>query len=350
MTPRRLDVSVVICTYTEERWERLAAAIASVRGQSRPATETIVAVDHCPPLARRLRTAFPDVVVVASTGRPGLSGARNAGLALATGDVVAFLDDDATAARDWLERLAGGYEADDVVGVGGAVLPAWETGRPRWFPAEFDWVVGCSYTGLPRARAPVRNLIGANMSFRREVFELVGGFSEDLGRLGARPLGCEETELAIRVRQRRPESRLLYEPAAVVHHHVPRQRARWRYFGARCYAEGLSKAAVSRLVGARDGLAAERHYVRRVLPRAVVTGLAPTGAGTAATVLLGLALTISGYLRGRIALASNRPAAAPGDGQGRSVTGALPSASGTPSTRSRSRASSDRSRSSSSSR
>jgi glucosyl-dolichyl phosphate glucuronosyltransferase len=88
------------------------------------------------------------------------------------------------------------------------------------------------------------------MSFRREVFELVGGFTEWLGRLGARPLGCEETELAIRIRQRRPEARLLYDPAAVVHHHVPRQRARWRYFRSRCYAEGLSKAAVSRLVGA----------------------------------------------------------------------------------------------------
>jgi hypothetical protein len=265
--------------------------------------------------------------------------------------VVAFLDDDATAAHDWLERLAEGYGADDVVGVGGAVLPAWETGRPRWFPAEFDWVVGCTYTGLPLGQAPVRNLIGANMSFRREVFELVGGFTEGLGRLGTRPLGCEETELAIRIRQRRPGARLLYEPSAVVHHHVPRQRARWRYFGARCYAEGLSKAAVSRLVGAGDGLAAERHYVRRVLPRAVVTGLARTGAGPAAAVLLGLALTISGYLRGRIALGSNRSAATvPDGGQGRSVAGASPSASGTASTRSRSRASSDRSPSSSSSR
>jgi GT2 family glycosyltransferase len=327
--PGRIGFSVVICAYTEERWERLAAAIASVHDQSRPATETIVAVDHCPPLARRLRSAFPEVVVLESTGRPGLSGARNTGLARATGEVVAFLDDDATAARDWLERLAGGYGADDVAGVGGAVLPAWEAGRPRWFPAEFDWVVGCSYTGLPRGRAPVRNLIGANMSFRREVFELVGGFTEGLGRLGTRPLGCEETELAIRIRQRRPGARLLYEPSAVVHHHVPRQRARWRYFGARCYAEGLSKAAVSRLVGAADGLAAERDYVRRVLPRAVVAGLVPAGAGpragagTSAAVLAGLALTSFGYLGGWVAMAS---------------------------TRARRRASSERSRSSSSSR
>jgi glucosyl-dolichyl phosphate glucuronosyltransferase len=348
LTAEPVRFSVVICAYTEDRWDQLAAAIASVRGQSRPAAETIVAVDHCPALARRVGTAFPQVTVVRSTGRPGLSGARNAGLRRATGEVVAFLDDDAVAAPDWLERLAVGYGSRDVVGVGGAVVPVWEDGRPGWLPSEFDWVVGCSYTGLPRGRAPVRNLIGANMSFRREVFDLVGGFSEGLGRLGTRPLGCEETELAIRIGQRRPGARLLYDPSAVVHHLVPRSRARWRYFRARCYAEGRSKAVVSRLVGATDALASERHYVRRVLPRAVGAGLAPwrrgRGAGvrSAATVLLGLGLTAGGYLHGRVVLAA-------GDGQGRSSAGALPS-SAPGSTRSRSRSSSSRSRSSSSSR
>jgi glycosyltransferase involved in cell wall biosynthesis len=347
--PERIRFSVVICAYTEERWDQLAAAISSVGRQSRPAWETIVAIDHCPPLARRVAAAFPEVTVVASTGRPGLSGARNTGLTRATGAVVAFLDDDALAAPDWLERLAGGYASPEVVGVGGAVLPAWEAGRPPWFPSEFDWVVGCSYTGLPRGREPVRNLIGANMSFRREVFDLVGGFSEGLGRLGTRPLGCEETELAIRIGQRRPGARLLYDPSAVVHHRVPSSRARWRYFRARCYAEGRSKAVVTRLVGSGDGLAAERHYVRRVLPRAVRAGLAPwrpgrAGLRTAATVLLGLGFTAGGYLHGRVALAV-------GDGQGWSSAGALPASTPAPgSTLARSRSSSSRSRSSSSSR
>jgi glycosyltransferase involved in cell wall biosynthesis len=306
-----LRFSVVICAYTEDRWDQLAAAIASVHRQTRPAAETIVVIDHCPPLARRAAVAFPGVTVLPSIGRPGLSGARNTGLGRATGDVVAFLDDDAQAAPDWLERLAGGYRPG-VAGVGGAVLPDWEVSRPRWLPSEFDWVVGCSYTGLPREAGPVRNLIGANMSFRREVFDLVGGFTEGLGRLGARPLGCEETELAIRIRQRRPGVSLRYDPSAVVYHRVPLQRARWRYFRARCFAEGLSKAAVSSLVGAQDGLASERHYVRRVLPRAVLRGLAPPGRGgrprvrPATTVVCGLAFTAAGYVHGRIMLGARR--------------------------------------------
>jgi glucosyl-dolichyl phosphate glucuronosyltransferase len=147
--PEQLRFSVVICAYTEDRWDQLAAALRSVGRQSRPAWQTIVAVDHCPPLARRLAAAFPEVTVVASTGRPGLSGARNTGLGRASGEVVAFLDDDAVPAPDWLERLAGGYGPPEVVGVGGAVLPAWEADRPGWFPPSSTGSSAAATPGCP---------------------------------------------------------------------------------------------------------------------------------------------------------------------------------------------------------
>jgi cellulose synthase/poly-beta-1,6-N-acetylglucosamine synthase-like glycosyltransferase len=111
------------------------------------------------------------------------------------------MDEDATAAPDWLERLTHGYDSDEVLGVGGTIDPLWLTGRPAWFPAEFDWVVGCTYRGLPETANRVRNLIGCNMSFRREVFQQVGGFRSGIGRIGLRPVGCEETELCIRLNQ-----------------------------------------------------------------------------------------------------------------------------------------------------
>jgi GT2 family glycosyltransferase len=311
-----LRISVVICAYTDRRWEDIVGAVASVRAQTRPPARTILVVDHNPPLLERARAALPDVRVVPNTGRRGLSGARNSGVAHAIGEVVAFLDDDARAEPDWLERLAAGYANPSVVGVGGAATPVWPGRRPRWLPPEFDWVVGCSFTGMPETPAPVRNLIGANMSFRREVFGNVGGFTDGIGRVGSRPLGCEETELGIRLRQWRPGARLVYDPAAVVRHRVTADRTAWRYYCSRCFAEGISKAMVSRLVGARDALETERRYVRSVLPRAILRGLDPQrgdrtgGITTVGAILAGLSLAAAGYLRGRLAPRSPRRGAA----------------------------------------
>jgi GT2 family glycosyltransferase len=302
-----LRFSVVICAYTDRRWEDIVAAVASIGAQTRPPARTILVVDHNPPLLERARVAFPAVLVVPNTGRVGLSGGRNTGVSHAVGDVVAFLDDDARAEPDWLERLAAGYSNPSVIGVGGAATPVWPGQRPSWLPPEFDWVVGCSFVGMPRVAAPVRNLIGANMSFRREVFDTVGGFTDGLGRVGSRPLGCEETELGIRLRQWRAGVRLVYEPAAVVRHRVTTDRMAWRYFCSRCYAEGLSKAMVSRLVGARDALDTERRYVRSVLPRAMVRGLDPrqqhrsAGIARVGAIVAGLALATAGYARGTLA-------------------------------------------------
>lgn len=142
-------ISVVICAYTEERWEQILAAVDSIRGQSLASEEIIVVVDHNEDLRARLAAALPDVTVVGNREVPGLSGAGNTGVTQTRGDVVAFLDDDAIAEHDWLKFFADSYTDPAVAGVGGLVLPRWETRRPAWFAEEFDWVVGCSYVGMP---------------------------------------------------------------------------------------------------------------------------------------------------------------------------------------------------------
>ena len=74
--------------------------------------------------------------------------------------------------------------------VGGVARPVWPERRPDHLPPELDWIVGCTYLGQPTERADVRNLWGCNMSVRRWVFEEIGGFDEDAGRIGLIPLGC----------------------------------------------------------------------------------------------------------------------------------------------------------------
>lgn len=302
-----LDISVVVCAYALERWADLVAAINSLQRQTQAPAEIIVVVDHNAVMLQRVRGQFPEIKAVANHHQHGLSGARNTGVGAARGDIVAFLDDDAVAAEDWLARLRHGYHDPLVQGVGGAVLPRWEGGRrPNWFPVEFNWVVGCSYRGMPTRTAAVRNLIGANMSYRREALLTVGCFREGIGRVGKRPLGCEETELSIRVLKRAPGSLVLYDPQAKVEHRVPRTRQTVRYFFSRCYAEGLSKALVARLVGTASGLSAERTYTFRTLPRGVIAGLSAglrgdlAGFARAAAIASGLATTTVGYLVGRL--------------------------------------------------
>ncbi len=310
------EISVVICAYTEARWSDLQAAVESVRRQTLPPGEIIVVIDHNPAFLQRARQDLPDAVVIDNRQPRGLSGARNSGLAAARGAIVAFLDDDAVAVPDWLEQLFAGYSDANVLGVGGAIEPLWwNDKRPSWFPEEFDWVVGCTYRGMPPVLAQVRNLIGCNMSLRREVFAEVGGFRTGIGRLNALPLGCEETELCIRAGRRWPQGKLLYQPSAKVSHRVPAARGRWSYFWSRCYAEGLSKAQITQFTGFQAGLSSERSYVAHALPLGVLRSLGQVimrgeGAGVmrAAAIIAGLAFTAAGFARGRISMGLRRHA------------------------------------------
>jgi glucosyl-dolichyl phosphate glucuronosyltransferase len=298
-------VSVVICAHTQNRWHETRAAVESVRGQSFQNREIIVVVDHNPALHASLVAALPDVTVIENREECGLSGGKNTGVSVARGDVVAFLDDDAVADPDWLKFLVDSYTDPAVIGVGGLTLPNWQLPRPSWFPREFDWVVGCTYRGMPESRGRVRNLLGGNASFRRDAFDLAGGFQNGIGRsAGKRPLGCEETEFCIRVSQRSPGSVFLFENRAMISHLVPADRCRFAYFRSRCYAEGLSKALVTASVGAGDGLAAERRYMTRILPSGVARGMADllrgdmSGLGRAGAIVTGLAATAAGYAVG----------------------------------------------------
>ncbi len=298
-------ISVVVCAYTLERIDRIAAAIESLEGQTVAPHEIVLVIDHSPQLEAECKRRWPGAKGLPNREQQGLSGARNTGLAECSGEVVAFLDDDAVAAPDWIERLGAAYAEERVLGAGGTVRPDWSEGRPPWFPPEFDWVVGCTHSGMPRRREAVRNLVGANMSFRREPLVEAGGFRHELGRIGKIPAGCEETDLCIRIGQRHPEGEILYDPAAAVDHYVPPERGRLSYFASRCRGEGRSKSILTALVGSDSGLSAERSYVRRTLPLGFLRGLGDAlrgdlaGLERAGALVYGLGSTTAGFLGAR---------------------------------------------------
>jgi GT2 family glycosyltransferase len=304
--PDNLTVTAVVCVYTEDRWDQILDALASLREQTRPPDDVLVVVDNNDVLLHRLRQE--QVTAIPNRHTKGLSGGRNTALETAQSDLVAFLDDDARAAGDWLETLLA-HMAPDVLGVGSQVIPVWAAGRPSWWPREFDWVVGCSHVGLPREMSVVRNPSGGAMILRRSLYAEAGPYRSDLGRIGSRLLGCEETEFCLRAAAA-VGGHFLYEPATSIAHHVPRERATFRYFRRRCHGEGMSKAVVARCApqAASSALATERSYLTRTLPRAVGRGLADvarrdaSGLARAGAVVVGVVWAAAGYLRGRLVI------------------------------------------------
>jgi glucosyl-dolichyl phosphate glucuronosyltransferase len=302
MSRDEFDISVILATYTEERWQHLVNAVQSLREQTFQVCEIIVVVDGNPHLLERIRRELPDVVASENLERPGSSGAHNTGINLAKSKLVALLDDDATAEPDWLECLIEHVSDPAVIAAGGSSLPVWQQKQPRWFPMEFGWVVGCSYTGMPQQAEAVRN-VWACLCARRDYLVRAGGFRDDLARVGALPTGGDETELCLRLADMMPQGRFMYEPRARIHHFVPLSRARWRYFLKRCYQEGKSKALIACYVGTRAGLQTERSYTARILPRGVLIGLRDTffhgdisGLMRAGAIIAGLLTTTMGYL------------------------------------------------------
>jgi glycosyltransferase involved in cell wall biosynthesis len=313
-------VSVIICAYTLERWQNLLDAVESVAHQSRAASETIVVIDGNPELEQRAQQAFPYAKVLANAYTPGLSGGRRTGAEAARSDVLAFLDDDAIADPDWLEQLAAPYEDPAVLGVGGLIDPLWEQPAPHWFPPEFNWVVGCTYAGMPVRRGRIRNPIGANMSVRADVLARSGTFDDRLGRApGGHVLSgtAEETEFCIRASRLHPGHYWIYEPQARVRHAVTPQRATRSYFARRCVVEGSAKALLAHFTGTGDGLQSERSYATAVLPRAVLRDLGlglrgrREGFARAAAIVIGLAITTLAYARTRVAIARSGSPGAP---------------------------------------
>ncbi|MBN2099413.1 MAG: glycosyltransferase family 2 protein [Dehalococcoidia bacterium] len=308
------SVSVIICAYTEERLKDIHEAVDSVLAQTLKPHQLILAIDRNEDLFHRLRIELPsEICVVLNTGTPGLSNTRNTGIQSSTGEIVAFLDDDAVAEESWLENLAPAFDDPRVVAVGGQAVAAWPDGSPPlWFPMEFDFVVGCTeHKGLMmRPDGAIRNVTGSNMAFRREVFEKAGLWETRLGRCELKrkrfnPSGGEEAEMCLRIKSRIPEGRIIFRPEAVVHHKVVHNRARLRYMLDFCLREGHTRALMKGVVSQynTEPLAAEGVFLRKLVFGSMVQRLIyfyrPTSLPQAAAIVMNLSLMATGYAFGR---------------------------------------------------
>jgi GT2 family glycosyltransferase/SAM-dependent methyltransferase len=219
----RPRVTLAICT--RGRPADLARCLESI-ARAAPGPDELLVVDNAPSADTRAVVERFDGARYVPEPRPGLSAARNAAVAAASGDVLAFVDDDTEVHPRWLERLCAPFADPEVVAVTGLVLPA-ALDTPA--QVRFERLLGGFARGyqpltydpafMARTRAiatPVWKVgAGANMAVRMDALRRVGPFDE---RLGAGAAGCsEDSELWYRLIAAGWTCR--YEPGSVVHHH-----------------------------------------------------------------------------------------------------------------------------------
>jgi GT2 family glycosyltransferase len=252
MTPR---ISAIVCTHN--RSDLLAQALQSLCRQNLPDDDFELLIvdnastDDTEAIARSSCDGQANFTYIAEP-KLGLSRARNRGIREASGTYVAFLDDDAVAEPDWLEKILAAFaEAEPPPGcVGGKTLPSWEEPRPHWLHEALvgslsiiDWSSEAFFIEPPYF------LVGANIAYDRGLILEVGGFDERIGRVGQTLLSGEETELVNRVRA--AGSPIYYTPKAVVRHLVSRSRLTKSWHFERAKWHGISECLVRRGEGWR---------------------------------------------------------------------------------------------------
>ncbi len=249
-----LIFSIVICTYNRANY--LAKALAGVARQDFPTglfevlvidnastDKTKQTVAEFQGGAQNLRYVYEPEL--------GLSIARNTGWRNATGQYIAYLDDDAIPSVSWLTHAAHAIEQgkQDVGMLGGRVEPIWEKPRPDWLGDQLLSLL--SMVDLGPASQYVDEdvgIVGANMIIPRHLLQQHGGFSSEVGRIGSLLLSGEETLLKRRLAQ--SGYRGYYSPDVSVQHHAPADRLTRKWFLERMYWQGRSSAALMQLESA----------------------------------------------------------------------------------------------------
>ena len=241
-------------------YDHFCEAAESVLNQTYNNVELVVIVDGTPGVYDRVVEDYgnhEDVIISCNDENVGLLQSRNRGAELATGNVVAFIDDDAIADEEWIERLVDAYEDENAIAAGGKMTPEWVAGKPAYLPEEFYWLIGVTHRGFADGSGEVRNTFGSNISFRTNLFEELGGFNVSIGgRKGDKNLQGGETELCARMRTEYDQG-IWYVPEAEVAHKVFQYRTKLGWLLDRAFWQGYSKRAMETLLEDNDDEEAE---------------------------------------------------------------------------------------------
>ena len=259
---KKPTVSIIVCTYDENRIKDLDECINSLLRQQYNDFEILIVVDHNEDLYRVLVGRYNDqrIRIILNTLERGQAASMNQGIINARGEIVCFIDDDAIADESWLLELVKNYDKETYA-VGGCIKPLWLSEKPSYLPEEFYWMIGATGNYLPDQVTEVRNLWSGNISYRKEVFNRIGLFSQDLGLAGDPLFQGEDAEFGLRLLKATGKS-VKYVPTAVVYHKVYADRIKIDALFKRAYEQGFAKAYIWKCHGGTKSLSVEHDYLK----------------------------------------------------------------------------------------
>jgi len=262
-------VSVITCSHQINRYQNLVEAIESLVAQSYVDLELIVVVDGDRTLYEQImKDNVPVDKVLLNETNIGLSESRNRGLNIASGELIAFFDDDAVADKNWIRELVRMYEEYDAIATGGKIIPLWIGKKMDFLPEEYYWLIGVTHKGFPEEITEVRNTFGSNIGFRADILRSLGGFEGELG-LDASKRGAfqgEEAELCIRMKQRFGKG-VMYNPDAIVKHKIIGRRVEIRFLLNRAFWQGYSKRVMEEI--SPNSLGEEKSFLKNLIVESV---------------------------------------------------------------------------------
>lgn len=247
------QLSIVICTYNRERYiaESIRSALKQtadkqfyqlivVNNNSKDRTD-----DICRALLDEEQLQF-DYFIEFNQGN---SFARNRGIEESKGEIIAFIDDDAMVEHNYVENLLKFYrEHLDVDAVGGRIYPRYEEEKANWLsPVLMPLIAALDMGNSPRPFRWGKFPIGANMSFRKQVFNQIGVFNVELGRIGANLQGGDEKDVFARMRLQ--NMKIWYCPEVAVHHVIPASRLEVSYIRRMGIGVGESEYRRTKTIG-----------------------------------------------------------------------------------------------------
>jgi glycosyltransferase involved in cell wall biosynthesis len=251
------DISIVVCTYNRAASLRLTLTALAAQAVSSEVTWEVVVVDNnstdsTRSVAQRFIAASSIPARYVFVAAQGLSRARNAGIAESRAGVVAFTDDDVSPATDWVAQIAAALEREDSDIVGGRIVPMWSREPPPWLRHRPALHAALAIMDHPSRAAilaaeQMPGVWGANMAFRRRVFDKVGVFDTRRGLVGSTLHRGEEIDLVARALA--AGCRAVYDPRVVVFHRIDHQRMRLPYLSRLYFQRAEGEALVPPAAG-----------------------------------------------------------------------------------------------------